>query len=705
NSITINNTNGVDIAGGGVTAKTSLTLTAGNVRTTATNLLTLATTITAPPTGSATSHVDGPLGIQVQVTSASTRTFAVGASGAWRPLVIKLLNTGGVLRTFTAQVLPGPTGGTPQNPLQSLTTTRYWRIGGSANLNNTARVNLAFGLDDGVGTLANARVAQATTSNGTYSNLGGATTGTSSAGTVESTANLSPGGDYFAIASTGSLAATWDGGAGTSNWGDAANWNPDGVPGVSANVTLAPGSPISINVNGTFPLNNLNVGANTTLSLLTGTLNVAGAYFQSGGSVDAGSGALNVTSTLSLAGGSLSTAAATITGTGVVTMSGGTLALNGTGRLLATSDFTQSGGTIGFGSGTLEVKGTFSRTAGTFNAGTGTTIFSGTNTQVLGGGVSYYNLILRNGGNGKPKRFTSEAFYTVNNDFTVENTAQVSLSSADATDFTIWGNLNYSGLPSGTNISNFKIGLRGAGKFIQGATGSPQPAPIETEAHRVKVPAGEVREVNLLTDPARAVVLEGTGHGKRRLRLDNTFEKKRGEVERLLAAARPGDRLVINLDDRTIMLDLAPIDELASAASELNMPVSVEYGAAYTLGGNTSVAASRLLTIAGRLECGTSTISGAGGISLSGTLATMTASATGLGGTVVTSGADTYVSGSIVEYNAAGNQTISAVNHPAASLIRTAGSGTKTLDADKTITGDSGALLTEGALYVGAGTT
>src|SRR4030095_9326445 len=111
------------------------------------------------------------------------------------------------------------------------------------------------------------------------------------AGTVESTANQTPGSGFFAIGSTGSLASAWDGGAGTSNWGDAANWSPDGVPTSGTNVSLAPASPASINVNGTFSVSSLTVGNNATLNLGTGTLNVTGTFSQTGGIADVGSGA------------------------------------------------------------------------------------------------------------------------------------------------------------------------------------------------------------------------------------------------------------------------------------------------------------------------------------------------------------------------------------------------------------------------------
>ncbi len=49
---------------------------------------------------------------------------------------------------------------------------------------------------------------------------------------------------FFTISS---IAQTWDGGAGTQNWGDAANWNPDALPTAASNVTI--GSGFTVNKN------------------------------------------------------------------------------------------------------------------------------------------------------------------------------------------------------------------------------------------------------------------------------------------------------------------------------------------------------------------------------------------------------------------------------------------------------------------------
>ena len=47
-------------------------------------------------------------------------------------------------------------------------------------------------------------------------------------------------------------AVAWDGGAGTLNWGDAANWDTDTVPGAADDVTIDIAGENTINVAGTF---------------------------------------------------------------------------------------------------------------------------------------------------------------------------------------------------------------------------------------------------------------------------------------------------------------------------------------------------------------------------------------------------------------------------------------------------------------------
>ncbi|HSN75183.1 MAG TPA: fibronectin type III domain-containing protein, partial [Anaerolineae bacterium] len=228
-AVTINNTNGVTLAGGGltITGASGLTLTAGRFNTSAANTPKLATTVTTIPTGSATSYINGPLAIDVNSAASVDRTFAVGDAAGWRPVVLGAFHSNGVLQTYTVTPLPGPTGGTPVAPLVALTLARYYQIQNTANIfsTTTATVQLSYGADDTVGNLATARVAQANTASGSYTSRGGTTAAFPTTG-IGSTTAIVQGDDYFVLANEQALPVTWDGGAGTSNWGDANNWNP-----------------------------------------------------------------------------------------------------------------------------------------------------------------------------------------------------------------------------------------------------------------------------------------------------------------------------------------------------------------------------------------------------------------------------------------------------------------------------------------------
>jgi hypothetical protein len=66
-------------------------------------------------------------------------------------------------------------------------------------------------------------------------------------------------------------AVTWDGGAGTLNWGDANNWSPDGVPGAADDVTVNAAGAVTVTFSG---------GASTIKSLqLAASLTVSGGNF------------------------------------------------------------------------------------------------------------------------------------------------------------------------------------------------------------------------------------------------------------------------------------------------------------------------------------------------------------------------------------------------------------------------------------------
>lgn len=73
---------------------------------------------------------------------------------------------------------------------------------------------------------------------------------------------------------------SWDGGAGTNNWNDAANWNPDGVPVNGDNITINTSVTINVNLAASVSLNgganSIATADNTTVTL---SMNAGGNYF------------------------------------------------------------------------------------------------------------------------------------------------------------------------------------------------------------------------------------------------------------------------------------------------------------------------------------------------------------------------------------------------------------------------------------------
>ncbi|MCA8832744.1 beta strand repeat-containing protein [Hymenobacter pini] len=202
--LTIANSNGVTLAGGNLTvrgdATQSLFLTSGVLSTSPANTLILAATVGAPPTGSATSYVRGPLAITVNSTTPVSRTFAIGDGPGWRPVLVGGITTSGA-QTFTATIVSGATGGTGTGGVSFLNPTRYVRLQNTAALPASATVQLSYGGDDIVGGSQTTVVAQAATANGAYASIGGAAASTPTTGIV-STQPITPGNDFFVLANT-----------------------------------------------------------------------------------------------------------------------------------------------------------------------------------------------------------------------------------------------------------------------------------------------------------------------------------------------------------------------------------------------------------------------------------------------------------------------------------------------------------------------
>ena len=146
---------------------------------------------------------------------------------------------------------------------------------------------------------------------------------------------------------------TWDGGAATNNWGDAANWNPDGVPGSQNDVQLTSGVAITVNV----------AAATKNLTLNNGSLVLT---IQAGASIA-------VSGDLSIQAGTLATDEAFPTVSGTTTINGGSVSymLSSGSQTVAAKTYNNlslSGGTKTLG-GNVSVSGDLTIFSGTVDLG------------------------------------------------------------------------------------------------------------------------------------------------------------------------------------------------------------------------------------------------------------------------------------------------------------------------------------------------
>ncbi len=163
----------------------------------------------------------------------------------------------------------------------------------------------------------------------------------------------------------------WDGGAGTSNWLDAANWTGDVLPGLNdlVFINLAGGADVVLNANPALTLAGLTIGDANSLTLTGGTLNApttilnGGTLSLTGGTLNFGA-ALNNAGTLNYAGGTLTGNLFTNNGTlNVLPGSSGNLTttrLNNTGSIVVdanrTVEFGSGGGMIFANDGNVQVR-------------------------------------------------------------------------------------------------------------------------------------------------------------------------------------------------------------------------------------------------------------------------------------------------------------------------------------------------------------
>lgn len=183
------------------------------------------------------------------------------------------------------------------------------------------------------------------------------------------------------LATTTLHAQTWDGGGTSDSLLTAANWNPDGIPGINANVIFAGNVRLTPNVSSDFQVNSLTFnntagafvfGGVATLSTKDGGLtnndtdtqtfnNLMNFGLTSVSSINTASGALVLNggvsignATVTLTGASALTFGSTLTGAGTITKTGtGAFNLASTATAIG-ADFNLNGGTTTLSAGTTQ---------------------------------------------------------------------------------------------------------------------------------------------------------------------------------------------------------------------------------------------------------------------------------------------------------------------------------------------------------------
>lgn len=185
---------------------------------------------------------------------------------------------------------------------------------------------------------------------------------------------------------TGLMAQTWDGGAGTTSWMDAANWSGDVLPTATSNVSIGSGYTVKV-LSGTAVAKI--IGNSGHLTIESGaTLNVTDS--NSGGhTFNNGSGSLTNHGTLNVSSGS-GALSGLLLQSGVAFNNTGTININNIGR----RGLTFTGGTS-TNSGTINISNTGLNSSGLgdgiyFTAG-GT--FTNSGTIVLGPDISANGLL------------------------------------------------------------------------------------------------------------------------------------------------------------------------------------------------------------------------------------------------------------------------------------------------------------------------
>ncbi|MDQ0639298.1 hypothetical protein QF042_002863 [Pedobacter sp. W3I1] len=438
NNLTISKTAGSVQLLSNVGVNGTLNFTAGNIHT-GSNVLTQSASGNITGAAQNTGWINGRLQKNI-ATGAPTKTFEIGDTTSYTPvsLTFASVTTAGDLIVSTTSGDHPEISGSTINPSKSVN--RFWTLTNSGVGFTSYNVTFNFvaaDLDAGVAT--NAFVV------GGFSGFSAFARGSwiyPMVGTTTSTTIQATGLTAFAEFQIGEMSIfikTWDGGAGTSNWGDAANWNVDGVPTATDNVELTGAHTININVvaatknlllSNTGLVLTTNAGNSLTVSgdftLNSGTFNTAAAFPTVSGTVDVRNGtvgfigstaqtipAYNYYNLISSSTGSRTLASSgsigianTFTpGSNAYTITGSTVNFNGSGpQTIPAFNYNQltlsNAGLKTFNTGTTGIAGILAVTeSATTNtaANVSTISYNGTTDQTVTT-IPYYNLNAANSG-------------------------------------------------------------------------------------------------------------------------------------------------------------------------------------------------------------------------------------------------------------------------------------------------------------------
>ncbi|MEI6678011.1 MAG: cadherin-like domain-containing protein, partial [Mariniphaga sp.] len=581
---------------------------------------------TVTVSGDITIDVSGNASGLIQFTEAGTLNAGVG--------IMTTTNQGGTLTTFSGCTVNY--NGAAQT-VKSGTYIGNLTLSGSGTKTFAAATTINGGLTisgTAVASLGTFSSTSATlTLGGTTQTAGGATYGGtgSGAGNILST--------YFATATgtltvgTGCSTGTWTGTTST-DWHTASNWCNGTLPTSATNVTIPSGGN-QPSITGTAACNNIIVNSGATLTVSsTGTLSVFGAITKTGTIT------LSTGSNVNYAGASqtviaMSYANLQLTGSGTKTLTtsttfGGDLTLGGTASA-TTVEATTIGGNLTVGTGTtFATGGTNSTNTLTAN---GTTSVTGTLTLANTGNKTFSNNVTINSGGVWNETGNSAINFSGN----LTNNATTFTSNSGTHTFsgtskTISGSTTTS-IPSlaitgtATNSGTLTVGtaLTGAGTLTNSATGT--------------LNIGGTSTITALTSTAVGNTVNYTG-GTQTVK-PTTY-----------------DNLTLSGTNTKTITGLSTIN------------------GNFTTSGTISVTATTTLTIGGNVTLGTGTTFIAGSFTHN------------IGGDWANNGATFTSTGSTINFNKSGAQSIGGSAAIAFNNITLSGSGTKSFSKAATISGN-----------------